>query len=137
MRFYKTSEHAIRAIIYISLNAERNVSVAELHEQLSIPYKYVGRLMPKLARAGLVQVQRGKEGGYRLNKPLKEILVRDIIEAVEGLDNYTRCILGFPKCSDQNPCPVHKYWGPIRDRILTDFLDRNLEDLTNQEIKKI
>jgi DNA-binding IscR family transcriptional regulator len=36
---------------------------------------------------------------------------------VEGLENYNRCILGFEECSDDNPCPLHDYWLPIRDQI--------------------
>lgn len=137
MRLYKTSEHAIRAIIYIALEGSRFIPVAEISEKLQLPYKYAGRLMPKLARAGILEVHKGKAGGYRLAKKAEEISLSDIIDAVEGLENYTRCILGFPECSDENPCPIHEYWVPIKEKILHEFLPLTLKQVIDKKLFKL
>ncbi|GAB4177551.1 MAG: Rrf2 family transcriptional regulator [Calditrichia bacterium] len=137
MKLSKTAEHAIRATIYIALQENRYVSVNELKEKLDIPYKYVGRIMPVLARAGIVHVQRGKLGGYKIEKDLSHIKLEDIVEALETLEDFTRCLLGFPNCSDENPCPVHEFWGPIRQKLSDEFLKLSLKDITDRKIYKI
>jgi Rrf2 family protein len=50
----------------------------------SIPLKFLENILLDLKYAGLVQSQRGAEGGYWLAKEPAEISVADVIRAVEG-----------------------------------------------------
>jgi len=49
-----------------------------------IPLKFLENILLDLKHAGLVQSQRGAEGGYWLAKGPEEISVADVIRAVEG-----------------------------------------------------
>ena len=49
-----------------------------------IPLKFLENILLDLKHAGLVQSQRGAEGGYWLAQPPEEIAVADVIRAVEG-----------------------------------------------------
>lgn len=51
MGFQKTSECAIRIFIYLGINKNEYVLVNQLHKTLELPYKYIGRLMSRLAKA--------------------------------------------------------------------------------------
>jgi Rrf2 family protein len=87
--------------------------VQRLATELNIPFKFLGRLMGRLRAAGFVESVRGKHGGYRIARPLEDIRLEDIVETVEGLGTYDRCILGFERCDEENPCPMHEFWkGP-------------------------
>jgi len=131
MRFYKTSEYAIRALVYLAGHDQRRYSVRELHQELDIPYKYLSRLMHQLAKAGFVDVAQGKTGGYRIAGKKAAIYLYQIVDTVEGLENYDRCILGFKECSDDNPCSMHRYWVEERERIKNLLHSLSLADLTN------
>ena len=50
-----------------------------------IPLKFLENILLDLRHAGLVQSQRGAEGGYWLAKAPEEITLADVIRAVEGL----------------------------------------------------
>jgi Rrf2 family protein len=50
----------------------------------NIPLKFLENILLDLKHAGLVQSQRGAEGGYWLAKEPAEISVADVIRAVEG-----------------------------------------------------
>jgi len=130
MRLSKSSEYAIRCLVYMArCGADRVCSVKVLSEELAIPYKFLGRLMGRLGAAGIVTATHGKYGGYRIARPLVEIRLADIVEVVEGLEGYDRCILGFPTCDDDNPCPLHERWRELRCAIRA-MLDRTtLADL--------
>ena len=88
MRFQKTTEHAIRVMVFLAKHAEERFSTRALHETLDIPYKYLGRLMSKLADAKLVDVEQGSLGGYQITKSLDTIFLYQITELVEGLEDY-------------------------------------------------
>jgi len=49
-----------------------------------IPLKFLENILLDLKHAGLVQSQRGAEGGYWLAKDPAEITLADVIRAVEG-----------------------------------------------------
>ena len=129
MRFAKTTEYAIRVMVFLSHNRHQMFSATRLHTLLNIPYKYLSKLMTKLASAGLVEVSQGNKGGYQLNITRSPIYLREIINIVEGLDNYDRCILGFDDCSDQNPCSLHTFWVNHKNGINYMIQHITLEDL--------
>ncbi|MCK5076895.1 MAG: Rrf2 family transcriptional regulator [Calditrichia bacterium] len=137
MRLYKTSEYALRVLIYMANNNEDRYSVNKLHKTLNIPYKYLGRLMPRLAEAGIISATKGKSGGYCFARPLNKIFLNEIIDVVEGWENYKKCILGFEKCGDEHPCPLHEQWAPIKIQILEMFQTVTLSDTIKKELIKI
>jgi Rrf2 family protein len=49
-----------------------------------IPQRFLENILSDLRHAGLVQSQRGAEGGHRLARPAAEITVADVIRAVDG-----------------------------------------------------
>jgi Rrf2 family protein len=49
-----------------------------------IPQRFLENILSDLRHAGIVQSQRGAEGGHRLNRPAAEISVADVIRAVDG-----------------------------------------------------
>lgn len=122
MRLYKSSEYAIRCLVAMAHGSVDLHSAKTLATSLGIPYKFLGRLMGRLTAAGMVESVQGKAGGYRIARPLDEIRVADIVDIVEGLESYDRCILGFERCDDQNPCPMHEFWTGPRQGI-TDMMN--------------
>jgi Rrf2 family protein len=129
LRFQKTSEYAIRVMVFLVNNRDELYSTNRLHKILKIPYKYLGRLMHTLTKAGFLEVVRGKQGGYKINDKRPPIYLYEIIGVIEGLDSYDRCVLGFEECSDENPCTLHKHWAKQRDSLKEMIYNINLKDL--------
>lgn len=129
MKFQTTTEYAIRLMVYMAGTKEETVSVNTLHSKLDIPYKYLGKLMHLLAEAKLLEVRRGKNGGYKIAGNLSDIYLYQIIGVVEGLENYERCVLGFAECSDEQPCSLHTVWLSNRENIKAMVFNTTLADL--------
>lgn len=117
MKLSKTAEYAIRVMCHLAQDHVKIYSVYQLHKQLKIPYKYLGKLMHNLAEAHLLEPSQGKQGGYRLARKDSRIYLYEIIGVVEGLDDYQRCILGFAECSNENPCALHTHWLQLREKM--------------------
>lgn len=56
----------------------------KLAERHDLAYGHVADICTSLARAGILQVERGRLGGYRLAKPPSAISLREVVEAVDG-----------------------------------------------------
>ncbi len=137
MRLFKSSEYAIRCLVYMARCGDEICSVKRLSDALEIPYKFLGRLMSRLGAAGIVTAVHGKHGGYHIARPLDQLRLVDIIDVVEGMESYDRCILGFETCDDENPCPMHERWTEQKRRIVAMLETTTLADLAREHGKRI
>lgn len=136
--FSKKCEHGLQAVLLLSSKYEgKSVNAADIAEELKIPKEFVAKILQSLRKVGIVESKRGKEGGFALAKKPSEIKLIDIVKALDGEDMFKTCVLGFPGCSPENPCPVHYKWGKIRDDIHEMLEKDSLEDLKKLTLKKL
>lgn len=85
MRVSTKSDYALRALIEMAAREdERPVSAEELGREQDIPRGFLQGILADLRRAGVVASQRGKSGGWRLDRAPEKISVADVIRAVDG-----------------------------------------------------
>ena len=58
--------------------------IEDLAQAESVPSNYLVQILNDLRTAGLIVSKRGKQGGYALARPPREITLYDIMKAVEG-----------------------------------------------------
>ncbi len=136
MKLSNTSQYALRILCFMAKEPGKRYSAKYLVEKLKISDKYLRRLMTDLSKAGFIRSIQGREGGYVFNRETRSIILADIINAVEGLDKYMGCLLGFEQCSDENPCALHHVWVKIREDYSALFNSMSLADLNLNEINK-
>jgi Rrf2 family protein len=85
VRVSAKADYALRAAAELAA-AERPgpVKGEAISRAQAIPFKFLENILLELRHAGLVQSQRGAEGGYWLARPAEEISLADVIRAVEG-----------------------------------------------------
>jgi Rrf2 family protein len=84
MRVSAKVDYALRACAELAAAGEGPVKGERLSQAQEIPVKFLENILLDLKHAGLVQSQRGAEGGYWLSHPPDEISLADVIRAVEG-----------------------------------------------------
>lgn len=136
MKLSNTSEYALRILAYMAKEPSKIYTAKQLVEKLHISDKYLRQLMTSLAKKGLIYSIQGREGGYLFARDTNDIYVSDIIEAVEGVNKYLGCIMGFDHCSDENPCVMHKLWVKTRKPFAETFLTSSLAQLNFKGVSK-
>src|SRR5205809_7937435 len=84
MRVSAKVDYARRACAELAGAGEGPVKGDRLAQAQEIPLKFLENILLDLKHAGLVQSQRGAEGGYWLSLPPEEISLAEVIRAVEG-----------------------------------------------------
>lgn len=137
MNLSNTSQYAIRILSYMVNKEEKIYSAAHLIKELKISDKYLRRIMTSMTKQGIIESVQGRYGGFVLSKSADKILLVDIISAVEDKSKYEGCVLGFDKCSDENPCALHNKWAIVRIQI-RNFLNQNTlkQFISKQETMK-
>jgi len=103
----------------LSLIAER--------QQLSLAY--LEQIFLRLRRAKLVVSERGRTGGYRLGRPASDIMVSEIMKAVEEQTRMTRCMDGGVGCLGEERCLTHNLWHALGGHIATFLSAVSLEEV--------
>jgi Rrf2 family protein len=90
-----------------------------------------------LRNAGFVEAVRGSSGGYRLNKPAREVHVVDVVDLFEGVHSEPKCLLGEDhECSDKEACSAHARYRRLRLAYM-DFLTKtSIESLSKKKMVK-
>jgi Rrf2 family nitric oxide-sensitive transcriptional repressor len=83
MRLTKSTSHAIRILIDCARAGDQLIKVAELSERLEITQQNVFKIVNLLARAGLIEAMRGRNGGVRLARPADQVRISDVVRATE------------------------------------------------------
>ncbi len=85
MKLTNTSEYAILALIYIARNSNgSNVQGETISQAQSIPKKFLQQILHTLKRAKIIKSERGKSGGYMLDRPATEVNLAEIVRLFEG-----------------------------------------------------
>ena len=85
MRISAKSDYAIRAMAVLAAEADHHAVRAEdIAQAQDIPLNFLLGILRELRNAHLVRSVRGRDGGYLLSRPAREIALADVIRAVDG-----------------------------------------------------
>ena len=140
MQLSNTSQYAIRILVYMAKhqNKER-MNAKVLAEVLTIPYKFLTKIMTELVNVGFIASIRGREGGYVFLKDISEIKINDILEVFNDNIIDEACILGIGFCEgDDNKgkkCALHNQWIDSKKVLQKMFKESSIEDISQQGSK--
>jgi Rrf2 family protein len=85
VRVSAKADYALRAAVELAAaEGAGPIKGDSISRAQAIPLKFLENILLELRHAGLVNSQRGADGGYWLARPAGEISVADVIRAVEG-----------------------------------------------------
>jgi len=136
--FSKKCEYGMQAVLYLAAR-EKGVLVSadEISKVLKIPREFVSKILQSLRESGLISSSKGKSGGFGLAKDPSRIKLIDVVSAIDGLDMFDGCVLGFPECSPTHPCPVHNTWGSLRTQAYDMLTSETIDKLKAKTLNKI
>ena len=136
--FSKKCEYGMQAILYLAAKEQGSlVSAEEISKVLKIPREFISKILQSLKESGLISSSKGKSGGFSLAKPASRIKLLDVVAAIDGLDMFDSCVLGFPDCSPNHPCPVHNTWGTLRNQTYDMLTSETIDKLKEKTLSKI
>jgi Rrf2 family protein len=134
----RSCEYALQAVIYLATRFRKSpILQRDISSALNIPQQFLGKILQTLVRHDIVKSQRGKSGGFILSRSPKEFSLFDVVQVIDGLSFLNRCFLGFPGCSDDNPCPVHDKWIETKKDIIKLLKEKSIEELGKGIGKKL
>lgn len=123
----KSVEYAIKSLILIKYQDSR-IGVDEISTKLSTPKNFTAKILQVLVKRGWALSQKGTRGGGFT--PIDYMrTVKDLIIDIDGEFKYDKCVLGLSECSNSNPCPLHDFYKPIKDKLIEELMNVTIEEI--------
>jgi Rrf2 family transcriptional regulator, cysteine metabolism repressor len=127
-------EYGIMTALDLALTpGEVPVQAKAIALRQGIPIKFLEHILRALRHAGLVESSRGTHGGYRLAKPVEEIRLGDVIQAVEGpITANNRLAIRLRNGNGHQASHeslVRSVWEEVKESILETLNRTTLADL--------
>lgn len=109
---------------------ESFVSLTSVSGRQGVSVKYMEAIVAILNRAGFVESQRGKDGGYRLRRRPAEYTIGSILKLTEGSLAPVACLdCEENGCDRADSCLTLPMWQHL-DAIIDGYLEKvTLQDL--------
>lgn len=139
----KKGKYGLKAAVQLArLQPGESMQVAEIAEANQIPKKFLDVILGELRNAGFLTSKKGKLGGYRLAKPAEEIIVGEMIRALDGPLAPFPCASrnAYVPCEDCDVarCQVRLLMVRVRDAmgtVLDTYTLADMRDLTNNALQ--
>lgn len=136
--FSKTCKYAIRAVLHLAAHSSKDqkIGTKKLAENLEVPYHFLGKILQELSRHQLISSSKGPSGGFYLSPENRQTSLIEIIEAIDGPDVFSSCVIGLKECSSDHPCPLHDKVITYREGLLSLIEDQTLEYIVQDSTLK-
>lgn len=134
MRVSAKADYAVRAVVELAAAGKGPVKGDRIAKAQGIPLRFLENILGELRHAGLVQSQRGAEGGYWLARPADEISLADVFRAVEGPLASVRSERPEDLAYEGTAEPLREVWVALRAGIREVLETVTLADVVANEL---
>ena len=134
MNLTTKGKYAVTAVLDLAIqerDSARYSKISEVADRQSIPPAYLEQIFSSLRKAGILIAVRGPKGGFKLSRPSAEIMIGEIIVAVEKNMDATQCS-GEGICNAGSKCIAHNFWMDFNKNVNHFLMNKSLEDVLSR-----
>jgi len=122
--------YAVMAMADLAKNGEgAAIPLSAIADRQNLSLSYLEQIFLRLRRAGLVESERGRTGGYVLGRPADTIRISEIMQAVDEETRMTRCLDGDVGCLGEERCLTHGLWHALGGHIAAFLSSVTLQEV--------
>ncbi len=134
----RKGKYGLKALLHLGgLAPGQSAPVSEIAETNNISKKFLDGIMAELRNAGFVNSRYGREGGFSLSRPGKDIMVGHVIRVLDGPLSPIPCASKAyyqtcDDCEDEKTCQVRLVMLEVRNAIAGI-----LDNMSVEQMRKI
>ncbi len=125
-------DYAVRMMIELGLYRDGFMSAQRMSIRTDVPKSFLHKIAVDLTKANLVRTQAGPGGGLALRKPVDQINMLHIVEAVDGPICLNVCLIRPQECKRDRFCPGHDFWGRLQLSLMQQLREASLAQLVEE-----
>lgn len=124
----KTTEAAFRILLYLETHGKgAPVTLQNLAGELGGSPSYLAKVANMLVRTGIIESQRGAQGGLLSAPTTKSVTMLRVVEVCQGMPEAAYCDTKVAK--GVKPCSYHKVMAELHEAVIETLGSRTIRDL--------
>ncbi|MCU0641223.1 MAG: Rrf2 family transcriptional regulator [Candidatus Margulisbacteria bacterium] len=124
-------DYALRALVELAKKPEREwTATAQLSRELRVSRVYLAKIFQRLARKGLLETAKGKQGGVRLKS--RNTSLTAVLKALEPHFSLNKCLNQRFRCFRQASCPIHAVLAQVQQELFAKLNRYTLKRLARK-----
>lgn len=127
----RETDYAIRAIRALSDGKQKTLS--QICKEEYVPEQFGYKILKKLAKAGYVNIKRGKTGGYTIADNFAKLSLYDITVVMENPTDISPCVVPGYRCevhvNKDEPCAVNECLSSMQKVLDAELKAINMKTL--------
>lgn len=132
MRISKAEEYGLRLVMTLAVDGGQ-LTIRELAEREELPEPTVAKVVGQLRRAGVVNAERGRNGGYELAGSADAVTLAQVVEAFDNrmfdAGFCDRMSPGHNQCSHAARCGLQPVWRSLSELVAGFLADITVADV--------
>jgi len=91
MRHAKYTDYGIRILIYLYNRRDQRVTTREVSRYFNVSYNHLAKVIHHLGRQKLIEIYRGRGGGYKLAEKATKCTLGEIVRLLETDFTLVEC----------------------------------------------
>jgi Rrf2 family nitric oxide-sensitive transcriptional repressor len=108
MRLTGFTDYTLRTLMYLALQPDRLVTIADIAGAYSISANHLMKVVHQLSVAGDIVTTRGRRGGLRLARPPSDINIGAVVRRTEPDMALVTCFESSRGCAIENGCVLQQ-----------------------------
>jgi len=135
IKLSKLTDYAFVTLVAMAERPVRNkgvslLSASQLAGMTHLPEPTVSKVLKLLSKKDVIVSVRGAKGGYNLAHDPAQILISDVIAAIEGPIALTSCVKGSDdSCAIEDVCRMNGRWNVVNKAIKAALDEVTLADM--------
>ena len=137
MQLTRHTDYALRVLMYLSVNHQKLVTVAELAEFYNISRNHLVKVVQGLVEHRFIQTTRGKNGGMRLACDSADISIGSVVRKMENHFNIVECFDAEQEgCTLNGACRLKGLLASAMEDFLVSLDTINLADINKPKLRQ-
>ena len=130
MRLTRQTNYAMRMLMYCAADNSDLSRVPEIAKSYAVSELFLFKILQPLAKAGLMQTVRGRNGGVRLGRDANKITLLDVVRVTEDNFAMAECFENdAAECPLLDQCALNSALRRALNAFFDVLADYTIEDL--------
>lgn len=135
MQITRQADYALRAMLFLAKKSPADrAATSQIAEVQQIPPSFLAKIISQLSIAGLIHTSRGARGGVTLARPVEDISILDVIEAIDGPISLNDCSHSKDGCPFGEDCPLQPIWCEAQSDLVQKLQETKFSQLISKPV---
>jgi len=133
MHITRYTDYSLRVLIYLAIHQDQLATINDIANSYAISKNHLMKIVQQLNQQGYLLATRGKNGGIKLNRPVEQINIGQLVREIEDKNKLVECFGTDNQCVITPSCQLKNIFAEAQENFFSTLDAYTLSDLVGSK----